>query len=95
MPRYNQDRMKPIPAWFEKLPRKLQVFLLLLLMLAAAAVPLMMGLHSLHTGKPIVLGNESISAVESFFWCAACLAIAAGLFAVLMGWAKSSTDPSK
>jgi H+/Cl- antiporter ClcA len=93
MPRY-PSRMEIKTDRFDKLPKKVQLCLLMLVVLAAAAIEFLMGLHSVHTGKPIVLGNQSISDVESFFWSAACLAIFAGLFAVFMGWAKSSkADP--
>jgi hypothetical protein len=92
MPRYNQNRSETMPAWFEKLPKKLQIILLLLLTLGAATIGLLMGLHSVKTGQDIILNNTHISAVESFFWCAAWLAISGGLFAVLMGWAKSSKE---
>ena len=77
---------------FGKLPRKLRIVLLLLFTLGAAAIEFLMGLHSVRTGKPIVLVNHAITAVESFLWCAGWLAISGGLFAVLMGWAKSSKE---
>jgi ABC-type sulfate transport system permease component len=94
MPRYNQLKGDPKIPWLEKLPKKTQILVLMLIILAAAAIQFFMGLHSVHTGQDIVLGNQRISAVESFFWCAACLAIIGGVFAVFMGWAKSSkTDP--
>jgi hypothetical protein len=90
MPRYNKLKGDPKIEWLEKLPKKAQLLVLMLIMLAAAAVLFFMGLHSVHTGQDIVLGTKRISAIESFFWCAACLAIVGGLFAVFMGWAKSS-----
>jgi membrane associated rhomboid family serine protease len=94
MPRYNQVKGDAKIEWLEKLPRKTQILVLMLIILAAAAIQFFMGLHSVHTGQDIVLGNQRISAVESFFWCAACLAIFGGLFAVFMGWTKSSKmDP--
>jgi hypothetical protein len=94
MPRYNQVKGDPKIGWLEKLPRKTQILVLMLIILAAAIIQFFMGLHSVHTGQDIVLGNQRISAVESFFWCAACLALFGGLFAVFMGWAKSSKmDP--
>jgi hypothetical protein len=94
VPRYNQTEGNPKIEWLEKLPRKTQILVLILIMLVAAAIQFFMGLHSVRTGQDIVLGNKRISAVESFFWCAACLAIVGGLFAVFMGWAKSSKlDP--
>ncbi len=93
MPRYNQLKGDAKIEWLEKLPRKAQILVLMLIMLAAGVIQFLMGLHSVHTGRDIVLGNKRISAVESFFWCAACLAIAGGLFAVFMGWAKSKTEP--
>jgi hypothetical protein len=97
MPRYNQLKGDPKIEWLEKLPKKAQLLVLMLIMLAAAAVLFFMGLHSVHTGQDIVLGTTRISAVESFFWCAACLAVVGGLFAVFMGWAKSSKmdDPAE
>ena len=80
----------------DKLPRKTQILVLMLILLAAAVIQFGMGLHFRDRGQDIVLGNKRISAVESFFWCAACLALLGGLFAVFMGWAKSSkTDPPK
>ncbi len=57
MTRYNQKRSKPMPAWFEKLPKKLQISLLLIVTIGAAVIALLMGLHSVKTGKDIVLGN--------------------------------------
>lgn len=94
MPRYNQVKGDAKIEWLEKLPRKAQILVLILIMLAAGVIQFLMGLHSVHTGQDIVLGNHRISAVESFFWCAACLAIVGGLFAVFMGWAKSGkTEP--
>ncbi len=95
MPSYKQLKGDAKIGWLEKLPKKTQILVLMMIMLAAGVIQLLMGLHSVHTGRDIVLGNKRISAVESFFWCAACLAIVGGLFAVFMGWAKSSkTDPS-
>ena len=93
MPRYNQLKNDAKIEWLEKLPRKAQILVLMLIMLAAGVIQFFMGLHSVHTGQDIVLGNKRISAVESFFWCAACLAIVGGLFAVFMGWAKGKTEP--
>ncbi|MDT7814903.1 MAG: hypothetical protein QOJ51_5632 [Acidobacteriaceae bacterium] len=94
MPRYNQLKGDAKIGWLGKLPRKAQILVLMLIMLVAGVIQFLMGLHSVHTGRDIVLGNHRISAVESFFWCAAGLAIVGGLFAVFMGWAKSSkTDP--
>jgi hypothetical protein len=83
MPRYNQLQGDTRIEWLEKLPRKAQILVLMLIVLAAAAIQFFMGLHSVHTGQDLVLGNQRMSAVESFFWCAACLAI-------FMGRARSS-----
>ena len=76
------------PGLFDKLPKRFQLVLLILLMLVPAVIEFLMGMHSVHTGKPIILRNRWYTAVECFFWCAVFLAIAGGLFAVLMGWAK-------
>ncbi len=89
MPRFNQNEREYKMEWFDKLPKKLRIILLLLVTIGVAALQLWMGWHSAQTGKPIVLNNVTITAAESFGCCAAWLAIFGGLFAVLMGWAKS------
>jgi hypothetical protein len=90
MPRFNNVLPPGESKWFNWLPRKLRIFLLILLMLGAAAIEFSLGMHSVHQDRPIVLNTVQITAVESFLWCGACLVIFGGLFAVFMRWAKSS-----
>jgi hypothetical protein len=79
------------PTWFDWLPEKVQCLLLLLITLPATAILFFTGMHCVHTGQPIVLGNTRTDALEWFFFSVVMLVISGGIFAVLMGWAKRST----
>lgn len=92
MPAPRPDQIAPVPGWFQRLPKRLQTILLLLFTLGAGAILFFMGLHSVNTGEDIVFITVHVTAVESFCWSAAWFVISGGLFAVLMGWAKSSKE---
>jgi ABC-type sulfate transport system permease component len=91
MPRFNNSRAPQGPTWFDWLPQKVQCVLLLLLTLPVTAILFFTGMRCVHTGQPIVLGNTRTDAFEWFFLSAGFLVISGGIFAVLMGWAKSAT----
>jgi hypothetical protein len=87
----NANAPDPNPGWFDWLPQKVQCFLILLFTLPITAVLFMAGMHCVHTGKPIVLGPSSIlDAGELFFSSLIGLVVSGGIFAVMMGWAKSA-----
>jgi ABC-type sulfate transport system permease component len=90
MPRFNNRRAPQGPTWFDWLPQNVQCLLLLLLTLPVTAFLFFTGMHCVHTGKPIVLNNTRTDAIERFFLSAGMLVISGGIFAVLMGWAKSA-----
>jgi membrane associated rhomboid family serine protease len=78
--------------WFDRLPKKTQIVLLMLLMLAVAAICFLMGVHALHPGVHADFGSHHDDPVEDFFWCAFCLAITGLLFGAYMGWFKGNKD---
>jgi hypothetical protein len=87
----NVNAPDPNPGWFDWLPVKVQCFLLLLITLPVSVGFFMAGMHCLHTGKPIVLGPTAVLDVgELFFAFLVGLVVSGGIFAVMMGWAKSS-----
>lgn len=92
MPRYNNLKAgNPNPGWFEWLPHKVQCLLVLLLTLPITGLLFLGGMHCVHTGRPIVLNaTTNYNAIELFFFSAIGLVISGGIFAVMMGWAKSS-----
>jgi len=91
MPPFNNTRPPQGNDWFDWLPRKVQCALLLAILLPAAALFFWLGMHCVHTGHAIDLGHQRMDAGECFLSCLALLAISGGIFAVMMGWLKSST----
>jgi hypothetical protein len=91
MPRFNNLRAPQGPTRFDWLPQTVQCLLLLLITLPVTAILFFIGMHCVHTGKPIVLNTTRTDAIEWFFFSAVMLVISGGIFAVMMGWAKSAT----
>jgi ABC-type sulfate transport system permease component len=90
MPRFNNLRTPQGPTRFDWLPQRVQCLLILLVTLPVTAILFFIGMHCLHTGKPVVLNNTPTGAIEWFFFSAVMLVISGGIFAVLIGWAKSA-----
>jgi ABC-type sulfate transport system permease component len=91
MPRFNNNRPPQGNDWFDWLPRKVQCALLLSILLPATALFFGLGMHCVHMGRAIVLGNSQLDAGECFLSFAVLVAISGGIFGVMMGWMKSAT----
>ena len=81
--------------WFDKLPRKTRILLLMLFTGALSAFFFIGGLHLLHTGEYSNYSGHEESWVTDFFWSAFWLGITGLLFAAFLGWFKGSEDQPK
>jgi hypothetical protein len=81
--------------WFDKLPRKTRILLLMLFTGALSAFFFIAGLHLLHTGGSSSTVDRDSSPVTDFLWSAFWLVITGLLLAALLGWFKGSEDQPK
>jgi hypothetical protein len=87
--RYNNNRDVPQgPDWFDWLPFRTQYLLLLLLFVPLTVGFFLGGMHCVHTGHPVSMGNEQMDAGEFFLSSAVCLLLCGGFVAGLLGWIK-------
>jgi ABC-type sulfate transport system permease component len=88
VPRFNNTNTPQGNDWFDWLPLKVQCLLLLLLTVPATILFSWGGVHTIHTGKPVVLSNTNMDTGEFFLSALFCAFLSAAIFGVMMGWIK-------
>ena len=94
MPSSNDKKPESEKDWFDRLPKKVRIVMLMLFTISVTAFFSLTGLHELRTGEYSNYAGHEFSAGESFLWAAFWLAITILLFAAYLGWLKSSKDDS-
>jgi hypothetical protein len=92
MPSSNDRKPESEKDWFDKLPKKVRIALLMLFTVSVTAFFSLTGLHALRTGEYSNYAGYKVSAVGSFFWAAFWLVITILLFAAYLGWFKGKDD---
>jgi hypothetical protein len=88
---FNNTRPPQGNDWFDWLPRNIQCLLLLLLSVPATALFFWGGMHCIHTGKPVMLGNTTMDAGEFFLGSLIAFLLSVGFVGVMIGWIKPAT----
>jgi hypothetical protein len=88
---FNNNRPPQGNDWFDWLPRNVQCLLLLLLSVPATVLFFWGGMHCIHTGKPVMLGNSTMDAGEFFLGSLVAFLLSIGFVGVMIGWIKPST----
>jgi hypothetical protein len=94
MPSSNDNKPNSEKDWFDRLPRKLRIVLLMLFTVAVTAIFFFSGLRLLHTGESSNYAGHEFSAGECFLWSSFGLGITGLLAAAYMGWFKGSKEDS-
>jgi hypothetical protein len=96
MPNSNTNKPGSEKDWFDKLPKKTRIVLLMLFTGAVSAYYFLDGVHLFRTGEYSNYAGHKFSWWGDFFWCAFWLVITGLLCAAYLGWFKDSKgDPPK
>jgi hypothetical protein len=82
--------------WFDKLPKKVRIVLLMLLTSATSVILFLFGIHAYRTGEHTNYAGHEESAGGDFLYSFGALVVTGLLFAAYLGFFDQNTDdPSK
>jgi polyferredoxin len=90
----SDDKPQAEKDWFDKLPKKLRIALLMLLTSAVSVMFFCFGVHAYRTGESSSYAGHEDSAGGDFFWSLVWLVITVLLLAAYAGWfERNKNDP--
>jgi polyferredoxin len=82
----SRDKPESEKDWFDKLPKKLRIVLLMLFTGITSVMFFLFGLHAYRTGEYSNYAGHKDSAGGDFLWSLFWLVITGMLFAAYLGW---------